>query len=82
MTVLLVVGFLLCHTSLNTNHASQELWKMALRGGFNITLIRDEVLNIHKVSEELLDGFKGYVSSGAAENLYSALINSPELIHN
>ncbi|XP_060899181.1 nck-associated protein 1-like [Labrus mixtus] len=56
----IIIGFLLCHTSLNTNQASQELWKMALRSGLFLTLTRDEVLNIHKVSEELFDSFKGY----------------------
>lgn len=62
LTVLAVVGFLLCHTSLNTNQASLELWKMALRSGLYLTLIRDEVLNIHKVSEDYFDGIKGYGS--------------------
>lgn len=55
-----VVGFLLCHNSLNTNQASQELWKMALRSGFHLKLTRDELLNIHKVSEDLFDNIKGY----------------------
>uniref|UniRef100_A0AAY4ERP1 Nck-associated protein 1-like n=1 Tax=Denticeps clupeoides TaxID=299321 RepID=A0AAY4ERP1_9TELE len=54
------VGFLLCHSSLNTNAASQELWKMALRSGLYLTLIRDEVINIHKFSEDYFDGLKGY----------------------
>ncbi|KAM6981225.1 nck-associated protein 1-like [Aplochiton taeniatus] len=56
----MVFGFLLCHSSLNTNQASLELWKMSLRSGLYLTLIRDEVINIHKVSEEHLDGLKGY----------------------
>ncbi|XP_070700831.1 nck-associated protein 1-like [Pempheris klunzingeri] len=56
----IIIGFLLCHTSLNTNQASQELWKMALRSGLYLTLIRDEVVNIHKVSEDLFDCIKGY----------------------
>ncbi|KAM9409201.1 LOW QUALITY PROTEIN: nck-associated protein 1-like [Pholidichthys leucotaenia] len=56
----IIIGFLLCHSSLNAHQASQELWKMALRSGFYITLTRDEVLNIHKVSEDLFDNFKGY----------------------
>lgn len=63
LTVLAVVGFLLCHTSLNSNQASLELWKMALRSGFYITLIRDEVLNIHKVSEDHFDNIKGYATT-------------------
>lgn len=72
LNVLLVVGFLLCHSSLNSNQASQELWKMALRSGLYLTLTRDEVLNIHKVSEDLFDGIKGYGSCSAA--VYSSLL--------
>uniref|UniRef100_UPI0037E846CE nck-associated protein 1-like n=1 Tax=Semicossyphus pulcher TaxID=241346 RepID=UPI0037E846CE len=56
----ITIGFLLCHTSLNTNQASQELWKMALRSGLFLTLTREEVLSIHKVSEDLFDSIKGY----------------------
>ncbi|XP_041638918.1 nck-associated protein 1-like [Cheilinus undulatus] len=56
----ITIGFLLCHSSLNTNQASQELWKMALRSGLFLTLTRDEVLNIQKVSEDLFDSIKGY----------------------
>lgn len=56
----IIIGFLLCHSSLNTHQASQELWKMALRSGLYLTLTRDETLNIHKVSEDLFDSFKGY----------------------
>lgn len=33
---------------------------MALRSGLYLTLIRDEVLNIHKVSEDHFDNIKGY----------------------
>ncbi|XP_022064354.1 nck-associated protein 1-like [Acanthochromis polyacanthus] len=56
----IIIGFLLCHSSLNSNQASQELWKMALRSGIYLTLTRGEVLNIHKVSEDLFDSIKGY----------------------
>uniref|UniRef100_A0A8C1WS73 NCK associated protein 1 like n=1 Tax=Cyprinus carpio TaxID=7962 RepID=A0A8C1WS73_CYPCA len=45
----ILIGFLLCHSSLNTNANSQNLWKMALRNGLYITVIRDEVLNIHNM---------------------------------
>ncbi|XP_035518339.1 nck-associated protein 1-like [Morone saxatilis] len=74
----IIIGFLLCHTSLNTNQASQELWKMALRSGLYLTLTRDEVLNIHKVSEDLLDSFKGYSKRVAdiKECREHALVNS------
>ncbi|KAJ0023948.1 hypothetical protein NQD34_003847 [Periophthalmus magnuspinnatus] len=53
-------GFLLCHSSLNTHPPALELWKMALRSGLYLTLTRDEVFNIHKVSEDLFDNIKGY----------------------
>uniref|UniRef100_A0A3P9MIA7 NCK associated protein 1 like n=1 Tax=Oryzias latipes TaxID=8090 RepID=A0A3P9MIA7_ORYLA len=56
----IIIGFLLCHSSLNTNQTSMELWKMALRSGLYLTLIRDEVFNIHKVTEDIFDNFKGY----------------------
>ncbi|XP_061641243.1 nck-associated protein 1-like isoform X2 [Phyllopteryx taeniolatus] len=56
----IIIGFLLCHSSLNSNPSSQELWKMALRSGLYITVTRDELLSIHKVSEDLFDGIKGY----------------------
>ncbi|KAL6112208.1 nckap1l [Pungitius sinensis] len=56
----IIIGFLLCHSSLNSNQTSQELWKMALRSGLFLVLTRDEVLNIHKVSEDLFDSIKGY----------------------
>ncbi|XP_067287346.1 nck-associated protein 1-like [Pseudorasbora parva] len=56
----ILLGFLLCHSSLNTNAGSQSLWKMALRSGLFITVVRDEVLNIHKLSEDFFDSLKGY----------------------
>lgn len=56
----ILIGFLLCHASLNTNANSQSLWKMALRNGLYISIIRDELLNIHKLSEEFFDSLKGY----------------------
>uniref|UniRef100_A0A3Q3WFS9 Uncharacterized protein n=1 Tax=Mola mola TaxID=94237 RepID=A0A3Q3WFS9_MOLML len=72
----IIIGFLLCHTSLNTNQASQELWKMALRSGFYLTLTRDEVLNIHKVSEDLFDSIKGYVRCTALQSSIFCVIIS------
>ncbi|KAK7915561.1 hypothetical protein WMY93_011322 [Mugilogobius chulae] len=56
----IIIGFLLCHSSLNVHAPALELWKMALRSGLFLTLTRDEVLNIHKVSEDLFDNIKGY----------------------
>ncbi|XP_049894986.1 nck-associated protein 1-like [Epinephelus moara] len=77
----IIIGFLLCHSSLNTNQASQELWKMALRSGFYLILTRDEVLNIHKVSEDLFDNIKGYSKRVAdiKECREHALLNSGAL---
>ncbi|XP_072308153.1 nck-associated protein 1-like [Eucyclogobius newberryi] len=56
----IIIGFLLCHSSLNAHSPALELWKMALRSGLYLTLTRDEMLNIHKVSEDLFDNIKGY----------------------
>ncbi|KAJ8358953.1 hypothetical protein SKAU_G00154780 [Synaphobranchus kaupii] len=56
----IIIGFLLCHSSLNSNQASQDLWKMGLCSGLYITLIRDEALNIHKVTEDIFVSLKGY----------------------
>ncbi|KAG8129668.1 hypothetical protein E2320_016351 [Naja naja] len=54
-----LVGFLLCHSCLGSTQNCLELWRMALRGSLYITLIRDEVLPIHKVTEEAFSGIKG-----------------------
>ncbi|XP_028969815.1 nck-associated protein 1-like isoform X2 [Esox lucius] len=56
----ILFGFLLCHSSLNSNQSSQELWKMALRSGLYLTVVRDETINIHKVTEDYFDSLKGY----------------------
>uniref|UniRef100_A0A670Z313 NCK associated protein 1 like n=1 Tax=Pseudonaja textilis TaxID=8673 RepID=A0A670Z313_PSETE len=56
----IVMGFLLCHSCLGSTQNCLELWRMALRGSLYITLIRDEVLSIHKVTEEAFSGIKGY----------------------
>uniref|UniRef100_A0A672LQ04 Nck-associated protein 1-like n=1 Tax=Sinocyclocheilus grahami TaxID=75366 RepID=A0A672LQ04_SINGR len=56
----ILIGFLLCHSSLNANADSQNLWKMALRNGLYLTVIRDEILNIHKLSEDFFDSLKGF----------------------
>uniref|UniRef100_A0A4W5PS31 NCK associated protein 1 like n=1 Tax=Hucho hucho TaxID=62062 RepID=A0A4W5PS31_9TELE len=51
----ILLGYLLCHSSLNTHQSSQELWKMALRSGLYLTVIRDETINIHKITEDYFD---------------------------
>ncbi|XP_006006697.1 nck-associated protein 1-like [Latimeria chalumnae] len=56
----IIIGFLLCHSTLNLNPQCLELWKSALRGSLCISLIRDEVLHFHKVTEDFFDNMKGY----------------------
>ncbi|XP_069509310.1 nck-associated protein 1-like [Ambystoma mexicanum] len=56
----IIVGFLLTHSSLNTNPQCLDLWKLALQGSLCITLVRDEILHIHKVIEEFFGNIKGY----------------------
>uniref|UniRef100_A0A8D0GZB5 NCK associated protein 1 like n=1 Tax=Sphenodon punctatus TaxID=8508 RepID=A0A8D0GZB5_SPHPU len=54
------VGFLLCHGCLGSVPQCLELWRAALRGSLYLTLVRDEVLLIHKVTEEAFGAIKGY----------------------
>ncbi|XP_066225784.1 nck-associated protein 1-like isoform X2 [Saccopteryx leptura] len=56
----IIIGFLLCHGCLNSNVQCQKLWKLCLQGSLYITLIRDDVLQVHKVTEDLFSSFKGY----------------------
>lgn len=56
----IIVGFLLTNGILNTNPQCLDLWKLALQGSLCITLIRDEILHIHKVIEEFFGSIKGY----------------------
>ncbi|XP_056418753.1 nck-associated protein 1-like [Hyla sarda] len=56
----ILIGFLLSHSALNTHPASLELWKLALQGSHCITLIRDDVLLIHRVTEDFFGSIKGY----------------------
>ncbi|KAJ8797913.1 hypothetical protein J1605_001649 [Eschrichtius robustus] len=44
----IVIGFLLCHGCLNSNSQCQKLWKLCLQGSLYITLIREDVLQVHK----------------------------------
>lgn len=53
------VGFLVCPGALNSSPQCQELWCQALQGTLFVTLLRDEVLQVHKVTEELLGSLKG-----------------------
>ncbi|KAJ3601785.1 hypothetical protein NHX12_029549 [Muraenolepis orangiensis] len=56
----IIICFLLCPSSINTHQPSLELWKAALQSGLHLRLTRDEAISIHKVSEEVFDGLKGY----------------------
>ncbi|XP_077185377.1 nck-associated protein 1-like [Paroedura picta] len=56
----IVIGFLLCHSCLASTQSCLDLWRTALRGSLYITLVRDEVLQIHKVTEEAFGSIKGY----------------------
>uniref|UniRef100_A0A8D0D8V3 NCK associated protein 1 like n=1 Tax=Sander lucioperca TaxID=283035 RepID=A0A8D0D8V3_SANLU len=78
----IIIGFLLCHSSLNTNQASQELWKMALQSGLFLVLTRDEVLNIHKVSEDLFVKIvlRRHFLRGAMKELFKILEDEPGLL--
>ncbi|XP_054520179.1 nck-associated protein 1-like isoform X2 [Pan troglodytes] len=56
----IIIGFLLCHGCLNSNSQCQKLWKLCLQGSLYITLIREDVLQVHKVTEDLFSSLKGY----------------------
>ncbi|XP_072775669.1 nck-associated protein 1-like isoform X2 [Taeniopygia guttata] len=55
----IILGFLVCPGALAAPPC-QELWRQALRGSLFVTLLRDEAIAVHKVTEELLGGLKGY----------------------
>ncbi|XP_065596615.1 nck-associated protein 1-like isoform X2 [Cyrtonyx montezumae] len=56
----ILMGFLVCPGALGTSPQCLELWRLALQGSLYVTLLRDEALQIHKVTEELLSSLKGY----------------------
>ncbi|NXE30419.1 NCKPL protein, partial [Ardeotis kori] len=55
----ILVGFLVCPAALSSSSQCLELWRLALHGSLYVTLLRDEALQVHKVTEELLGGLKG-----------------------
>ena len=55
----IVLGFIVCHTSL-TNPNAIKLWTMALQSGWVFTLFRDEVIFIHKEIKHFFTTIKGY----------------------
>ncbi|XP_038642235.1 nck-associated protein 1-like [Scyliorhinus canicula] len=56
----IIIGFLLCHNSLNLDPSCLRLWKEAMQCSLCIELFRDEVIFHHKVAEELFNSMKGY----------------------
>ncbi|XP_006035394.1 nck-associated protein 1-like [Alligator sinensis] len=80
----ILVGFLLCHGALSTVPQCLELWKLALRGSLYVPLVRDEVLQIHKVTEDFFSSLKGYGKRGAdiKECKEHAAIHSGQLHRN
>lgn len=59
LTAVPAVGFLVCPGALGSSPQCLELWRLALQGSLYVTLLRDEALQVHKVTEELLSSLKG-----------------------
>lgn len=59
LTLVPTVGFLVCPGALAASPQCLELWRLALQGSLHVTLLRDEALQVHKVTEELLGTLKG-----------------------
>uniref|UniRef100_A0A8C4YGN9 NCK associated protein 1 like n=1 Tax=Gopherus evgoodei TaxID=1825980 RepID=A0A8C4YGN9_9SAUR len=55
----ILIGFLLCHGCLSSNPQCLELWKLGLQGSLYISLIRDDALQLHRVTEEFFGRLKG-----------------------
>ncbi|GAB0201405.1 nck-associated protein 1-like [Grus japonensis] len=55
----ILMGFLVCPGALASSPQCLELWRLALQGSLYITLLRDEALQVHKVTEELFSSLKG-----------------------
>lgn len=56
----LAVGFILCHSVLNSDATALSLWKLALQSSTCLCLFRDEVFHIHKAAEDLFVNIRGY----------------------
>ncbi|KAB1269668.1 Nck-associated protein 1-like [Camelus dromedarius] len=79
----IIIGFLLCHGCLNSNSQCQKLWKLCLQGSLYITLIREDVLQVHKVTEDLFSSLKGYnedwkmfIEFGSTDGLSALLVDN------
>ncbi|NWU57805.1 NCKPL protein, partial [Dromas ardeola] len=55
----ILMGFLVCPGALGSSPQCLELWRLALQGSLYVTLLRDEALQVHKVTEEVLGSLKG-----------------------
>lgn len=55
----LAVGFILCHSVLNSDATALSLWKLALQSSTCLCLFRDEVFHIHKAAEDLFVNIRG-----------------------
>lgn len=55
----ILLGFLLCPSALGSAAPCLQLWRQALRGSLRVSLLRDEALAVHGVTEELLGSVKG-----------------------
>lgn len=60
LSVLSPVGFILCHSVLNSDAAALSLWKLALQSSTCLCLFRDEVFHIHKAAEDLFVNIRGW----------------------
>uniref|UniRef100_A0A8C3KE21 NCKPL protein n=1 Tax=Calidris pygmaea TaxID=425635 RepID=A0A8C3KE21_9CHAR len=60
----ILMGFLVCPGALGSSPQCLELWRLALQGSLFVTLLRDEALQVHKVTEELLVGQLGGLWGG------------------
>ncbi|XP_057254831.1 nck-associated protein 1-like, partial [Pezoporus wallicus] len=56
----ILLGFLLCPSALGSAAPCLQLWRRALRGSLRVSLLREEALEVHGVTEELLGGARGY----------------------
>ncbi|KAM8990521.1 nck-associated protein 1-like [Ara ararauna] len=55
----ILLGFLLCPSALGSAPPCLQLWRGALRGSLRVSLLREEALPVHRVTEELLGSIKG-----------------------
>uniref|UniRef100_A0A8C3V2H1 Nck-associated protein 1-like n=1 Tax=Catharus ustulatus TaxID=91951 RepID=A0A8C3V2H1_CATUS len=76
----IILGFLVVPGALSAPPCL-DLWRRALQGSLFVPLVRDEAIAVHKVTEELLGGLKGFGKRVAdvRECRDHALAHSPAL---